>query len=80
MSKLVTCDVHGVGPGYVVCLHVIAGAKIAHLEKATEDELGEAVCKACEDNAKEEGRTLDAEDFSLFCAGCLAELRGLHST
>ena len=64
--QLVTCDKHGKGPGYCVCLHVINGAKVAYFERATEKELGVAVCEDCE------RREPTADDMALVCAGCYA--------
>jgi hypothetical protein len=68
--QLVTCEKHGQGPGYCICLHVANGAKAVHIDKATENELGCAVCAECDDRS----RSLTADDFLLYCAGCFAEL------
>jgi len=65
---LVTCDKHGQGPGYCVCLHVASGAAPTHIMKATEKELGEALCAECQKN-----KNLTADDLVLWCAGCFAD-------
>ena len=66
--QLVTCDRHGKGPGYCVCLHVTNGAKVVGFVKATEEELGEALCANC--TANKDNLTVD--DLVLICAGCYA--------
>lgn len=64
---LITCKKHGLGPGYCICIHIAAGAKPFRVIKATEEELGEAVCADCQ------GKELEVEDLVLWCAGCFAE-------
>lgn len=68
-NQLITCDKHGRSPGYCVCVHIVhGGAPAAHIVKATEQELGEAVCQRCSQTEP----TVD--DLVLLCAGCLASL------
>ena len=47
--NLIECHDHSWRPWYVVCVHVIGGRPVAQLKKATKDEVGECLCKACAD-------------------------------
>lgn len=52
---------HADEPGYIVCTHVQAGATVAHVMRATKQEMGEVLCSRFEHTA---------EDFILACATC----------
>lgn len=45
----VRCDAHPGQdrPGYVVCVHVLAGAEVGHQKLASEKDLGLIVCARC---------------------------------
>lgn len=45
----VRCDDHPGPdePGYVVCVHVVRGAAVAHFEPATDKNLGTVLCGSC---------------------------------
>jgi hypothetical protein len=73
MAKLVNCEKHGTGPGYIVCLHVSQGVKPIFFEKATENVLGQALCGDCHARID-----LTAEDGMLVCAGCFANSQKKH--
>ena len=75
MFPLLECGRHGQSPGYAVCHHIMNGAKAAYIIRATEKELGEALCYICEHESK--GRTLDVDECNLICAGCFFETQGM---
>ena len=73
--KMIECGRHGQSPAYIVCEHIMNGAKAAMLETATEEKFGEALCYIClEESTK---RELTAEEASVICAGCLFETQGI---
>lgn len=65
------CD-HHAGPqrSYVICLHVMNGAKPYRVELATQDNSGLLVCSACYWRRKKK-----IEMFRCVCVGC-ATARG----
>jgi hypothetical protein len=65
---LVRCNDHDLAPGYVVCVHILAGEPIAH-EVEPDDELGEALCAACDGVPI---TTIDA--LRLVCVHCLRKV------
>jgi hypothetical protein len=69
----VECDAHPGErePGYIVCPHVFEGGPIAHLERATEDNLGALSCAAC--YARRNDRDFVTNTFVLSCAAGLRE-------
>ena len=72
----VTCERHRgqASTGYAVCHHVARGAVIAHVQNATDDDLGEILCAECVTRAPD----LTPDDLILACSQCAAEIRG-HS-
>lgn len=74
---LVRCTDHRLAPAYIVCIHVVAGAPIAHRVEPA-DEVGEALCADC--HARDFDDAPEALDLlKLVCAPCLRRLRAEHS-
>jgi hypothetical protein len=65
----VECETHAREPGYVACLCVIAGSKVALVELATTQRIGILLCEACERTPP------PMDDMRLVCAHC-ARLSG----
>lgn len=49
----IECEQHGISLMYCMCIHVVAGAKIEHLEKADKTKAGWACCGPCRDSDEE---------------------------
>lgn len=66
---LVQCHDHALAPGFIACVHVLAGAPVAHrIEPA--DVLGKALCATCQDitfEPNDEALSL----LRLICVHCL---------
>ena len=56
---------HPPEPGYIICVHVLAGRSLSEQVRATPEDLGRVVCSVC--SASEEH---DEDDFHLVCAVC----------
>jgi hypothetical protein len=87
---MIECDRHGGQvPGFVTCVHVLAGAPIAHYAQPQmtgdpNDDLGEALCAKCawdetdyEEASPAEQKAL-LDDFKLICSTCLMQTIGHH--
>jgi len=62
-------------PGYMICNHIRSAKDVAHLEIATETELGIAVCAACAAYAKSsDDEEFMMANFTMSCADGLREL------
>ena len=63
----VTCSTHPEpAPGYIVCVHVIAGAPIAQYRPATPWRLGDVLCAHCPPADRDTVYLL-----RVWCAGCV---------
>jgi len=69
-SNLITCNTHGQGPAYVVCLHVVNGTRAHLISIATECEIGHGLCEECCERAP----SLGLDDLTTICAGCFVDL------
>jgi len=69
----VLCDFHTLPePGYVVCVHAMAGAPVHGVDPATETDMGIIACTACGPRlqADEMPREEFKRTFQTVCAGC----------
>lgn len=67
----VKCGKHGWVNGFIVCVHVLAGAKVAHRIEPTgqpaPDGLGEILCLPCHLRLGD----LNVDDLKLICSRCV---------
>ena len=67
--NLIQCHDHSWRPWYIVCVHVMRQrTPVARLKKATPDEVGECLCKACADRDEP-----DVELLKACCDRCTEE-------
>lgn len=66
---LIRCRDHELALAYIVCMHILAGAAIAHLIEPA-DEPGEALCAACH------ARELGGADLDVLRVVCIHCFRG----
>lgn len=74
---MITCGDHGWVRGYIVCVHVLAGAPAVHRTEATDahgvEGLGEALCLTCVGRPESQ---VKLDDLKLICGNCLALVLG----
>lgn len=81
----VTCSDHGSRlPGYIACVHVLAGAPVTHYVEAESGELGEALCVTCKEEMDVGNAMRDSDptfepnldQVRLVCSACLTRVMG----
>lgn len=68
---IVECKTHGEQESYVVCQHVISGARPSHVRPSSREEMGEILCGDCDDGLPD---AIDA--CKIVCAAHAREFLG----